>query len=611
MDIKRSSTATYAAKNERLGHPLDAGTVSMSPLYPASVDIDDGTTRRTMQFDEAYTELTQDFISEASISSAMREVNDVISDTDIACDDYSEKEYERTLKNLYELASVLDVLESVNAVVADCLTDDRDDARCQYIAESFTDFIGLDAGDGKWEDNLEMTMAFLEQYQQKVAESVEADRWLEKIDVWRAEFAAYIASPAARGVIGEESATRAVSAILTVPIRLVDPLTTLIRKQGEDDATPELAGWFLYNKRTVHIDPFTIEYTSASSDKHLLDIGIKEALFHELTHAITNHHYMYGAWPEDNGEGAEAPEQAVIANQNLWPEFWYEGMTEKIAFIASAALMTREDAELINAQSVEAETVERSWRACILHNPPSALSTNEAAVLQLAWSAAYRDFRLLIDAMFAKLDWQAAGLTPREAETLAAHAFTETPEDGSANRYAFIDAVNKAAHPGFFMKLQHAVDIHGIGLMTRVLLNPNLDIHDPGAMPFTTSFAGYDFLEKNICTWQRKLQVLERHGFAAGVLADMARTAIEGHTDKCTALVDAVKAERTLLEHKNPKYFKLIAMLLGEGFQNSHHKAQDEVTKAEADLAKFVAGLEIQPRTPFSPKSLRGQSLWK
>ncbi len=227
-------------------------------------------------------------------------------------------------------------------------------------------------------------------------------------------------------------------------------------------------------------------------------MSVKGTLFHELTHVITNVHYTWGErvdWTYDNDDEDKTIEVRTPAtdSHHMWPQFWREGMTEKIANVINGELVTSRERVVGVVLGARAD-LEVFWRKKRFENNlHDALLTEKAAELRQANPAAYPVYRLMIDAFYAKLDWEAAGLTPEEAVTLGAEAFTETPEDASDNRARFIAAVNQAAHPGFFMKLQHAIDVHGGKLVTAMLLDSAFDAHDPKSLPFTMTKPYLDY----------------------------------------------------------------------------------------------------------------------
>jgi len=138
--------------------------------------------------------------------------------------------------------------------------------------------------------------------------------------------------------------------------------------------------------------------------------------------------------------------------------------------------------------------IDKLWRNSKAPDIPEVLVNDSAPDLRPLCLSSYREGRLLLDVAFAKADWQAAGYSVAEAARLAAYAFIEIPEDTSSYRRQFITACNRATHPGFFMKLMHASEMHGEEFVTKVLLSPNFDPHDVRSIPFTVTF---DYFEAN------------------------------------------------------------------------------------------------------------------
>lgn len=88
---------------------------------------------------------------------------------------------------------------------------------------------------GEWSDNVDATTDFLLFYKRRVLEDIRQHCWPEKITNWRDQYADFIASPAVHNLIDEAGVSRAVGAVKTVPIVIVDPITSLINKDRRHD----------------------------------------------------------------------------------------------------------------------------------------------------------------------------------------------------------------------------------------------------------------------------------------------------------------------------------------------------------------------------------------
>jgi len=396
--------------------------------------------------------------------------------------------------------------------VHDCFENPGDDYHRQAVAEYYAAYQKAKAeadpvaGAAEADDQLADTIGFLQYYQHSIVETIEANDWLEKMDAWRLQCAEFIASPAGRRLVPPESTERVVGAMLSVPVLIDDPLLALYNDhQHQGDG---YFGQFWGNSRVLRVDPFAIMSAlsfDGQSDPWRVDIAVKNVLFHELIHACTNYFYRVV-----NGQSSG---NAAIEFGQFWLRPWAEGMTQKLADQISTATATPYELAMLAAEAKGelglSWDINSLWRHSEAPELPEALVNTSVGDIRSVYQSNYREFRLMLDAVFAKLDWQAAGYSAEDIETLAAYAFIETTEDVSAYRQQFITALTQASHPGFLMKLLHAVDMHGEELVTKLLLKPDFDPHDVQSVPFiaTEDYRKYlnDQAQANQETWNMLL----------------------------------------------------------------------------------------------------------
>jgi|GEM_PF-2557935 len=518
-------TVTYEAANAALGHERAAGRILLATDYAYFEEAADEQGRNQFGIDYEY------FLGSCETDSLESLVSDVADAKATLALDAEQQEDKHRFE---QFESKVAFLTEVNRIVALSIeaTDEPKDERYRSIAKAFAahqEFFGVQ----EWKDSLIHTLNFLLTYRHMIEENILAHNWPQKLTDWRRQFVDYIRSPAARKLTSDQSVERVVLAVQTVPIMIDDPLNVLIEKRQTDDEENAL-GWFSCSKRIACVDPFAaeadIEYFRQNSSERL-DVVVEGTLFHEFFHVITGAHYTTKAGADDAELTAAKP-----AYQPLWPRKWTESMTEKCKEVALGDVATDEQWALVQ-RAKDPNTrdwlydLANKWRDSRARRIREALSTEAAIEMRNITNATYKEGRLLVDAFFAKLDWQAAGLTQEQAEIVGAYAFGETPEDGTDYRQQFIAAVNKAAHPGFFMKLLHAADHHSESLMTDVLLSNHFDPHDPHALPFTVTLAYYDHISEEA---------------AAAKKAPNKQT--EKITGRLALLSDAVRAEKTILE---------------------------------------------------------------
>lgn len=600
-----NSTITYEAANKTLGHELGIITATNPSVYDYFTEIEDAEIQTKFENDF---ETHIDFVDSSSIKELLDKIDVQIAiDNSLTFDD-------RGFSELLGLQRNLRFLDVINKVVTSCVDIDTTDEKQLFIATIFEKFSQMNTCTlDQWADNFDMTVEFITFYKKSLTERITENEWEQKLTQWRALFIEFIASPKARPLIGEKSVERAVSAVSKIPINIADPLIVMARKQ-DDDVFTETFGSFYGSNRTIQIDPFTIhahKKLNREITSELLDVAVKGTVFHELIHAISNAHYMKKYLDEFDFED----EETMMEVNSLWPKFWLEGMTEKMANYISGSVAT--EGELLLAQTpftdrsgndMQPDDHELAWRQLYTHNPASVLHSTHSSEIRKIDAASYREYRLLIDAIFIKLDWLAAGLSVEEAQTMAAHAFIETPEDMSTARVDFMSAISKAAHPGFFMKLQHLVAQHGEKLMTNVILSDEFNPHDPHRLPFIATKEYVNYLAQiNPEFTQSRLDRMKHLGASDAVIEhiEMDLAYLHRQIGKHAVVSQALRAQRVLLKHEHllqneTAEEKLVRLIFGddvpEGLAKRKRQASPEdVTKAKQAISLWEAATLSEP----------------
>ena len=332
--------------------------------------------------------------------------------------------------------------------------------------------------------SFEATQKFAKHYYDSLDATMAIEQWEPFIHSCREDFVKALATPKMRHLVPKLSRDRASKVAQETPILIMDPLASLRAKPNEFS---EIYGSFAAKQRIIKLDPFSIttevpaDYTNAETLNYKQTI-MKMVVFHELIHAFTTEDYFL-------------EESTYLQARELWPHYWAEGMTEKLANVGFGEISDTSEFNRIAGVTgdARAQLVRQISRLAIapaemLHTP--AVEANRKVV-----ASSYPEQRLLIDTIFSKLDWAAAGLTSQQAERLAAAAFTEIPANDSSlkvrhttarnsKRLEFISAVNLAAHPGFMMKLNGLVEMYDTHLVLEMLLDRKFKPHDPESVPW-------------------------------------------------------------------------------------------------------------------------------
>jgi|GEM_PF-7047162 len=398
------------------------------------------------------------------LDSADREFSRVLTCANDNDQEFAEKYYRVRL-----YADAAPILSELDSSVAQPQEDDRH----QFIRSVLKEYRQTwpdDNFDGTQPGSFAAVDRFMELYVSRLPEVLELDRWHGIVNNGRMLFLQSLQSAKARQLIHPAGLELAITTALSTPAIINDPISSLVGLAKDGEA----AGKFEEDNRTIRIDISTIAALVAEHDpSETVDVeqGLYMVLFHEFVHAFTASQY----WRRSDGD---------YKVTSLWPDYWYEGFTDKLALVLLAEVFElQEPASLFSG--------EKQYKNDIGHTPRQmGVSQKSKRYVDKAGSF-YREYRLLIDVMFDSLDWRQAGLTERKAENLAMRAFTEpVTYDGllstseNSARYRFIKAVGDAAHEGFLPKFHGLASTLGGTVLMGMLSDPDFDIHDPQGLPY-------------------------------------------------------------------------------------------------------------------------------
>jgi hypothetical protein len=276
-----------------------------------------------------------------------------------------------------------------------------------------------------------------------------------------------------------------ISEISQVPLMIADPLIATIEVGDTSDAM----GWFSFGKRIAYVDPATI-YSSAGSvtrgrgsegtdsRNNLFQAQLRKTTYHELIHATNSLVYDYSENDISNG----------VRGSILWPKFIRESMTEKLAYLAASKKFEQ------LGSKVDVTISEKALRELVGDDSSELMAPKRVRDMMESLPSSYFSYRLIIDTLIAKLDWESVGLERKDVEKLFIGAVFEQPNHelpAGEQKYPLRKRLNQAiaevAHPGILNKLGVLVDILGPNVVLDILQSSNFDPHDPSSIPWISS----------------------------------------------------------------------------------------------------------------------------
>lgn len=608
-----SAKATYAEASEQLSERELVGGISTQKLLRDFTDVNtyDGSTQFLHALDNflpGYLEDAENFeyTEEAEINDVramhgyfLTRKDDIAGRIDRDDeDDYFVSEFEY----LTDFEPYLYFMTSTRLIVEQGLRTESTDVRQQFVDNLFQAYTSGDDGATRRETFLagsyKTIVDFINFYHRNLESTMEETGIMGKMREWRNEYVDFLTQYGAE-YGSSASNERAVKVTRDTPIIIDDPLSTLSRML-RDRSNKELYGWFDPLQRTVYVDPFTIgyrvseaEHEAGISDEQRLpeirDLRVRKTLLHELIHAYTDHIYYYQVSVEDIGYDSTPSESKSMNAMGQWPHYWYEGMTEKIALMHLAHQL----GEDVSKHIVWDDDPEIDFRRNIdsRYSTDQTMLFNGADILKRGVTSSYSDYRALIDSIFHNLDWEMAGLSQEEAERLAIGAFLEVPEDCespiSSLRLSFIQAVNKASHPGFFMKVDNLVENHGAHMPIIMMSSRMFDSNDPKSIPFVSSKQFADHLKKTKERTEINMSRLYKaNRIAKGdpILKNQAEY-LKKELVRIVAmralLMDAMEAQYTILVEQYQPYSRpedrLLRAIYGGGDTDAYDDAQSKL----------------------------------
>jgi len=344
--------------------------------------------------------------------------------------------------------------------------------------------------DGQLDDTFGKVLDFVDYYVAEIQKEITESGTIELVKQCRTDLVIYLRTKCSK-LGSKKDCQRMADEIESTPVVITDPITNLIEEVASDD----YLGWFWPERRVAFVDSTAIyryanrrlmpANTSLTDlDHQPLDITesnkacLRLTLYHELFHAVTND--VYVAWHDDISESMNP--------KALWPRFIYEAMVEKAAYLAAS----ESDKFISKLPSIKANLGEMEFRNYLgAADIPEVLSNRRVQKQREIFPSVYVGYRMIVDALVAKLDWERAGLDRTAGEKLLIAAFFERPETDSrlANeRYPYRKrlnaAITRAGHKGMIAKLAALESMVGTSGILSILLDPNFDPHDPEQLPW-------------------------------------------------------------------------------------------------------------------------------
>ncbi len=400
------------------------------------------------------------------------DVNDIYNEPDTAnnreIEDYAQKIFTaETVANT--LSELIEQSENIYQPGETEYEEDKK-GRKRFVLRVVKDYVAVnpsasfDTDDTGW---LKHTAHFIEYYKDKTIE--ETVHLTEMIKELRTGLLNGLETPALVQGLGRKNVDALKPHFANQPIVIADPLVTLL-KMGTD--SEDVLGWFEGSNRRCYLDPLSIQATVASrkGNEQSLRAQLAKTMAHELVHAASSMVYRLD-------EGSESKNAIKVGNQ--WPRFFYEGMTEKIAYFI--AYNTDKNA-FKKAKHFEGGTLnyENIFRLEGTDDPEEILAPSYVKAARMTNPSSYIDYRLIIDTIMDKADWSAAEVTRAKADRLAVSAFLGRDSDihtqGAGHRKTFMQALHTATTPGILNQLDQIVSYGGTMAALDVLESPNYDI---------------------------------------------------------------------------------------------------------------------------------------
>ncbi len=265
---------------------------------------------------------------------------------------------------------------------------------------------------------------------------------------------------------GKEITSQIKKILETQPIVVSDPLRELDLFLNSKSVEP--MGWFNSSDRLVYIDIYTA--TRHYDVPEHMYFGILSTVTHELLHAATSNVYRL-QWNK-------------IVSHHQWPQFLLEAMVEKAALFLAVDAIGQEGIKLIEKSvgNYPIGRYENRFRTVCSDNPTEVMAPQRTKMARFFTGSSYKDYRLLLDTLMEKADWEAAGISRSVADKLLIKAFfsrtNDLPDQDQKHRKEFLHSLSTATQPGILQKIDELVRIGGTDLALDVLESPNFDIHD-------------------------------------------------------------------------------------------------------------------------------------
>ena len=361
---------------------------------------------------------------------------------------------------------------------------------------------------------------FIEFYQENVHQNLDSLNIVNKLADLKESLIASLSTRKMKQLFGKENAERMAKVFTNQTLIISDPLTTLL----EIGDSHETLGWFHQDKRLCYIDPIVID--NISNNEESFEARLLTVMAHEFIHASTDTTYQLRG---------NSLNELKVNSRNLWPQFFYEAMTEKAAFLI--AFNARP--ELFESETELEPFSESLSRQIYSDNPKEILAPDYIKNPREIRRSTYYLYRLLLDTIMNKADWESAGITRQQADRLAINAFFNRSDDTSSQdtiyRKKFMQSLHTATHPGFLNKLGQLIDIYGPKVMIDVIESPKFDFKNPDALPLLANHHIRQMLQsraESLEPSQDRLERLEAMGASEVILEHQKLMILRAETAK-------------------------------------------------------------------------------